>query len=46
MQAHWGGMRGCKRVSRTDDRLIDATQTAREGSEIFIRKSEVRDPLP
>ena len=32
-----------KPVVRSDDRLIDTTPTAREGSEIVIRKAEVHD---
>jgi len=38
-----GGMKGGKPVSSADDRLIDATQPAREGSGIFIRSQQVRD---
>ena len=36
--------RDCKPISSADNRLIDTMQTAREGSEIFVRKPEVRDP--
>ena len=39
------GVKGLKTPSSADNRLIDTTQTAREESEIFIRKPEVRDPL-
>ena len=39
------GDKGLKTPSSADNRLIDTTQTAREESEIFIRKPEVRDPL-
>ena len=39
-----GGDKGLKTHSSADNRLIDTMQTAREGSEIFIRKPEVRDP--
>ena len=39
------GDKGLKTPSSADNRLIDTMQTAREGSEIFIRKPEVRDPL-
>src|SRR5205807_3664180 len=38
------GDKGLKTPSSADNRLIDTTQTAREESEIFIRKPEVRDP--
>jgi hypothetical protein len=37
------GDKGLKTPSSADNRLIDTTQTAREESEIFIRKPEVRD---
>ena len=33
-----------KHASSADDWLTDTTQTAREGSEIFIRNQEVHDP--
>ncbi len=33
-----GGDKGLKTHSSAENRLIDTTQTAREGSEIFIRK--------
>ena len=39
------GDKGLKTPSSADNRLIDTTQTAREESEIFIRKPEVRDPV-
>ena len=39
------GDKGLKTPSSADNRLIDTTQTAREESEIFIRKPEVRDHL-
>lgn len=38
------GDKGLTTPSSADNRLIDTTQTAREESEIFIRKPEVRDP--
>ena len=37
------GDKGLKTPSSADNRLIDTTQTAREESEIFIRKPEVCD---
>ena len=37
------GDKGLKTPSSADNRLIDTTQTAREESEIFIRKPQVRD---
>ena len=39
------GDKGLKTPSSADNRLIDTTQTAREESEIFIRKPEVRDQM-
>ena len=36
----WAWTRAEKRVWRADHRLIDGSQTTREGSEIFIRKPE------
>ena len=39
-----GGMKGRKPVLRADDRLIDTNQPAHEGSGIFIRSQQVRDP--
>src|SRR5262249_41971594 len=41
----WAWTRAEKWVWRADHRLIDCSQTVREGSEIFIRKPEVRDPV-
>ena len=37
--------RAAKWVGRADHRLRDCSPTASEGSEIFIRKPEVRDPI-
>jgi hypothetical protein len=33
-------------MASVDSRLIDTSQMAREGSAIFIRSQQVRDPLP
>src|SRR5262249_61568548 len=41
-----GEMKGGKPVSSVDDRLMDTNQPAREGSGIFIRSQQVRDPKP
>ena len=40
-----GEMKGGKPVSSVDDRLMDTNQPAREGSGIFIRSQQVRDPV-
>ena len=39
-----GEMKGGKPVSSVDDRLMDTNPPAREGSGIFIRSQQVRDP--